>query len=44
MKVDEEEEMFVTEEFLTIYRFRPSLMLRNVERSTGLSVVCVTDV
>jgi hypothetical protein len=44
MKVDEDEEMVVSEGVLTIYRFRPSLMPRNVERSNDLSVVCATDV
>jgi hypothetical protein len=39
MKVDEEEEMFLTEGFLTIYRFRPSLVPREVQRSNHLSVV-----
>jgi hypothetical protein len=44
LKVDEDEEMVVSEGVLTIYRFRPSLMPRNVEQSNDLSVVCSTDV
>jgi hypothetical protein len=39
VKVDDEEEMVVSEGFFTIYRFRPSLMPQNVERSNHLSVV-----
>jgi hypothetical protein len=39
LKVNEEEEIVVTEGFLTIYRFRPSLMPQTVERSNHLSVV-----
>jgi hypothetical protein len=44
LKVDEEEEeMVVSEGFLNIYRFRPSLTTRNVEQKNDLSVVSATD-
>jgi hypothetical protein len=42
-KVVEEEEMFVTKRFLTIYRLRPSLKPRKVQRSNNLYVVYVID-
>jgi hypothetical protein len=44
LKVDEDEEMVVSEGFWTIYMFRSSLMPQNYERSNHLSVVQVTNV
>jgi hypothetical protein len=44
LKVDEDEEMVVSEGIFTIYCFHSSLKPRNVERTKQLSVVLVTDV